>query len=266
MALGRETGTFSFFERRHAEQQTQRVGELFLSWAGEQGSSEKAGLLWLWLQRYNKAGIREAGKPTGLGCGLRSLKGSSDMSTATAARITTEELLALPENGMDRELIRGELKERPITYRNRLHVQAVAKITHLLFQWLEDQHAGEGTIGSGEVGCILRRDPDTTVGIDVAYFAADVMARQADDTTLVEGAPKLAVEVLSPSDKTEEVRDKVLEYLAAGVELVWIIDPYFHTVTVHRLGGRPEMFNDEETLTGGATLPGLEIRVADIFR
>ena len=188
------------------------------------------------------------------------------MSTALAAGMTTEELLALPENGTDRELIRGELKERPMTYRNRFHTLAVSNVAYGLKRWLEQASEPRGQVHSGEVGCILRRDPDTTVGIDVAYFSAEVLARQSEDTTLVEGAPKLAVEVLSPSDKTEEIRDKVLEYLAAGVELVWIVDPYFHTVTVHRPAGRPEMFNDEETLSGGATLPGLEIAVADLFR
>jgi Uma2 family endonuclease len=188
------------------------------------------------------------------------------MSTAIAAGMTAEELLGLPENGTDRELMRGELKEKPMTYRNRFHVQAVAKITHLLFQWLERQPADNGVVASGEVGCILRRDPDTVVGIDVAYFSAELMARQTDETTLVEGPPKLAVEVLSPSDKTEEIRDKVLEYLAAGVEMVWIVDPYFYTVTVHRPTAPPEMFNNEETLSGGATLPGLEIAVAELFR
>ena len=37
------------------------------------------------------------------------------MSTAIAAGMTAEELLALPENGTDRELMRGELKEKPMT-------------------------------------------------------------------------------------------------------------------------------------------------------
>jgi Uma2 family endonuclease len=188
------------------------------------------------------------------------------MSTVIAARMTTEELLALPENGMDRKLIRGELKEKPTTYRNRFHTRAVANVARLLGNWLDTCPDPKGEIHAGEVGCILRRDPDTTVGIDVAFFSAEVMARQTEDTTLVEGAPWLAVEVLSPSDRTEEIREKVLEYLAAGVELVWVVDPYFHTVTVHRSGGQPEMFNNEETLTGGATLPGLEIPVADLFR
>lgn len=61
------------------------------------------------------------------------------------------------------------------------------------------------------------------------------------------------------------IRDKVLEYLAAGVALVWIVDPYFHTITVHRSGVRPEMFNDEGGLSGGSALPGLEIAVIELF-
>jgi len=187
------------------------------------------------------------------------------MSIAIAAGVTTEELLALPENGTDRELIRGELKEKPMTYRNRFHTRAVTRTAYALERWLQQTPMPRGQVHSGEVGCILRRDPDTVVGIDVAYFSTEVMARQTDDTTLVEGPPTLAVEVLSPSDKTEEIRGKVLEYLAAGIALVWIVDPYFHTVTVHRPGARPEMFNDEETLSGGTALPGLEIAVAELF-
>jgi Uma2 family endonuclease len=72
--------------------------------------------------------------------------------------------------------------------------------------------------------------------------------------------------VLTPSDKTEDIRDKVREYLAAGVELVWLVDPYFHTVTIHQPTSPPEMFNDQEMLDGGSTLPGLKLPVAEISR
>ncbi len=44
------------------------------------------------------------------------------MSTTVSKRpMTTEELLALPEDGLDRELIRGQLREKPMTRRNRWH-------------------------------------------------------------------------------------------------------------------------------------------------
>ena len=45
-----------------------------------------------------------------------------------------------------------------------------------------------------------RHDPDTTVGIDVTYISAEVMVRQTEDSTLVDGVPTLVVEILSPSD------------------------------------------------------------------
>jgi Uma2 family endonuclease len=175
--------------------------------------------------------------------------------------MTVEQLLAMPDDGVDRDLIRGRLREKPITRRNRLHTHAVARITHLLEMWCERQSEPRGEVHAGEVGTILRRDPDTTVGIDVAYFSAEVVDRQSDNTTIIE-----AVEVLSPSDKHEEVREKVLEYLDTGVPLVWIVDPYFQTVQVHRPHDAPEMFNREQTVSGGDVLPGLKIAVAEIFQ
>ena len=139
------------------------------------------------------------------------------MSTAIATTMSIQELLALPEDGLDRELIRGQLKERPMTYRNRFHSQVVARIAALLTHWNDQSSGTHDQVHAGDVGCILRRDPDTIVGIDVAYFSTAVMQRQSADTTVIAGAPVLAVEVLSPSDRMEDVRDKVREYLAAGV-------------------------------------------------
>ena len=188
------------------------------------------------------------------------------MSSVVSESITTEQLLAMPDDGLDRELIRGHVRETPVTKRNRFHTLAVARLTRLLDEWLDGQPSPCGEVHSGEVGTILRRDPDTTVGIDVAYFSADVIARQTDKTTLIEGVPKLAVEVLSPSDKHEDIREKVLEYLAVGVDLVWIVDPYFQTVQMHRPSAPPESFNRDHSVDGGTVLPGLQINVADIFQ
>src|SRR6266851_7816155 len=114
--------------------------------------------------------------------------------------MTTEEMLALPENGVDRWLVRGQLREKPMTIRNRTHSRIMVRISYLLENWLERQPEPRGSVYCGEVGVRLRRDPDTTVGVDVTYVSADTMARQTDATTLIEGAPVLAVEILSPSD------------------------------------------------------------------
>jgi Uma2 family endonuclease len=183
-----------------------------------------------------------------------------------ASLVTTEQLLAMPEDGVDRELIRGELRETSMTKRNRFHTRAVSRLAYLLEGWLDSQPSPCGEVHTGEVGTILRRNPDSTVGIDVAYFSAETISRQTDETTLVEGAPRLAVEVLSPSDKVEEILEKVREYLSTGVELVWIVDPYFETIQVHRRGSAPVTYNREHRVNGGDVLPGLDFAVVDVFR
>jgi hypothetical protein len=108
-------------------------------------------------------------------------------TTGQAALMTTEELLALPNDGLDRELMRGELRERPMTVRNRFHSLIVANLIWSLNAWSRTQAEPRGAVYGGEVGCILRRDPDTTVGIDVAYLSAAQVAVQGNRTTLLEG-------------------------------------------------------------------------------
>lgn len=188
----------------------------------------------------------------------------SSMSTATL--MTTEQFLALPDDGMERNLIRGVVREKPMTRRNRFHTFVVTRVARILDQWLDSQPVPCGEVHTGEAGASLRHEPDSTVGIDIAYFSAETMARQNAQTTMIDGVPRLAVEVLSPSDKVEETTEKVNEYHSVGVDLVWIIDPYFQTIQVHRRGHAPLMFNNEQRMTGAEILPGLDFAVLDVFQ
>jgi len=74
----------------------------------------------------------------------------------------------------------------------------------MLMDWLKTQPRPRGRVLAGEAGVILARDPDTSVGIDVTYINAEVMASQSDATTMVEGIPTLAVEILRWRKKKEE--------------------------------------------------------------
>ncbi len=187
------------------------------------------------------------------------------MSTVVSKRpMTTEELLALPEDGVDRELIRGQLREKPMTRRNRWHSRIEARIAQYLQNWLDTQPEPRGLIVSGEAGFRLRRDPDSTVGIDVAYVSAEVAAFNAD-AVYFDGPPVLAVEILSPSDKQEEIDEKVELYLETGVAVIWIVNPRLKTISVYRPGADPEMFNVDHELTAEPHLPGFRVKVARIF-
>jgi Uma2 family endonuclease len=179
--------------------------------------------------------------------------------------ITTEELLAMPEDGVDRDLIRGQLREKPMTRRNPLHSEATINVGYLLKAWLRQQPKPRGRVLGGEAGFRIRRDPDTTVGIDVAYISAELAANTPKNAKLVDGPPVLAVEILSPSDKHEEITEKVQEYLNAGVALVWVIDPVLRTVTVCRPDAAPVLFNVHQELTAEPHLSGFRVAVAEIF-
>ena len=185
---------------------------------------------------------------------------------ASSSIMTTEEMLALPEDSIDRELIRGELRERPMTKRNRWHSRSTIRLGYLLEEWLERQPEPRGEVVGGEAGFRLRRDPDTTVGIDLAYVSAEVVASTPEHAVFFEGPPILAVEILSPSDRHEEISEKVRAYLDSGVALIWLVDPDFRTVLVHRPGAEPELFNVLQELSGEPHLPSLRVPVARIFR
>jgi hypothetical protein len=68
------------------------------------------------------------------------------------------------------------------------------------------------------------------------------------------GAPDLAVEVLSPNDRTPEVLAKVSDYLAAGSRLVWVADPVNETVQVFRSPLAPRVLEGQDALEGEEVL------------
>jgi hypothetical protein len=59
------------------------------------------------------------------------------MAVAAAPSVmTTEELLALPEDGVDRWLIRGQLRDKRMTVRNRTHSRIMARAATFLMACL----------------------------------------------------------------------------------------------------------------------------------
>ncbi|MFM9963758.1 MAG: Uma2 family endonuclease [Planctomycetaceae bacterium] len=180
--------------------------------------------------------------------------------------MTTEELYALPDDDVERELVRGQLREKPMTKRNRRHARTTSRVSQALLNWLDRQPAPRGEVLSGEAGVCLDRDPDTTKGVDVAYVSAETAAATPEGQPWIEGPPVLAVEILSPSDTHEDIYGKVIDYLHYGVQLVWVVDPDFQIVHVHRPDVPTESFNINQELPQHPALPGLQIRVADFFR
>jgi Uma2 family endonuclease len=179
--------------------------------------------------------------------------------------ITAEDLLAMPDDGIDRELIRGALRERPTALHGGPHCIAMFNLAGLLGGWRCEQPQPRGRLYTGGAPVRLRRSPDTFVGADLAYLSPDHAARNDPGASFIEGPPTLVVEILSPSDTVEDVSEKVREYLAAGVALVWEVNPFHRTVTVYRPDAPPELFNERQDLTAEPHLPGFRAAVAAVF-
>lgn len=189
---------------------------------------------------------------------------ATDTPPPAEKRFTEADLLAMPDDGVRRWLIDGKIVEVGMTVRNRRHTRVETRIAFLLETWLESRPRPRGAVHSGEAGIHLT--DELTVGIDVLYLSPDLAANQtSDDTTLLVGVPTLAVEILSPSDTQEWIAQRVRTYRRAGVPVVWVVDPEFHTVTVHRPNQSAMPLSEKQELDGGPELPGFRVPVARIF-
>jgi Uma2 family endonuclease len=179
-------------------------------------------------------------------------------------RVTADEFCAIPEQGIDRELIRGEVREYGSILRDHWHSETLATVGYHLVLWHDANPQPHGVVVSGFAGFLVERDPDTLVGIDAAFASGPQVARLDPRADYFDFPPTLAVEVLSVTDRHGDVVEKVKLYLGVGT-VVWIVDPHFQTVNVHREGREVEVVGVDRELNGEPYLPGFRLPVAAFF-
>jgi Uma2 family endonuclease len=186
-------------------------------------------------------------------------------TTVTPPIVTGDDLFGLPDDGIEREFIRGQLRERPMTRRNRRHSRTTTRLARFLDSWLDKQSESKGEVLTGDAAFRLRKHPETMIGIDVAYVSHELSAQSPDATFLIEGPPVLAAEILSPTDEHKDIVEKIELYLETGVAVVWIVDPDLRNVTVYRPGQQEVLFAAAQELLGDPELPGFRVKVAELF-
>jgi Uma2 family endonuclease len=121
-----------------------------------------------------------------------------------------------------------------------------------------------GVVTTAEAGFQLTHDPDTVRAPDVAFVRRERIP-PGGVKGYFQGAPELAVEVVSPSDRSSEVAQKVQDWLRAGCTIVWFVDPENESVAVHDRRNEVAVLGARDTLTGGDVLPEFSMPVATIF-
>lgn len=123
-----------------------------------------------------------------------------------------------------------------------------------------------GKARCGEVTIILGRNPDHVLCADALFVAAASLPIRCSPEGYLETIPDLVVEVRSKNDTRPAIQAKVDDYLAAGVRLVWVADPFARTVTAHRPGVEPQVYLEDDTLTAEDIIPGFRLLVRDALR
>lgn len=158
------------------------------------------------------------------------------------------------------ELVRGEVVK--LTFPTPIHNLTYARVWELLRSFVEEH--GLGMVFPADTGFILSREGPTLRGPDVAFITAD-RASRIDLRRNIEGAPDLAVEVISPSDTISGMREKVEQYLTAGGRAVWLLDPDAVQAEVCERGRRPRILIAGDTIDCPELLPGFAMQVAELF-
>jgi Uma2 family endonuclease len=174
---------------------------------------------------------------------------------------TEHDLLDLVERqNRPSELIDGTVVGKPL---GTVGSFLASILNRLLGNFVAEKRLG---LISGESGLYRLR-----VGLvrvpDVAFVAwSRLPSSAADLPAIAPVVPNLVVEVLSESNTVREMAMKLKEYFAAGVELVWILDPDTRTLVVHTAPAQPDrVLAIGDTIDGGTILPGFELKLADLF-
>lgn len=179
---------------------------------------------------------------------------------ASTEQITTaEQLFQAPGLGRS-ELVRGELIM--MTPAGSEHGSIAINITVPLATHVKQQALGR--VFSADTGFQIASEPDTVRSPDVAFVRADRLESPLT-RGFFQGAPDLAVEVVSPSDRASEVLAKVYDWLDAGCRAVWVVEPETKTVTVYRSRSQIVVLGVADQLSGEDVVSGFNLSVAEVF-
>lgn len=181
------------------------------------------------------------------------------MAVATKVSIEEFEQMQPPVDGR-LELVHGEVVK--LTFPTPIHNLVCLRVARLLAEFAEPRNLG--LVLPADTGFVLSREDATLRGPDAAFLTA-ARAAQIDLRRNIEGAPDLAIEVISPSDTISGMREKVEQYLAAGCRAVWVLDPDATQVEVYERNERPRILIAEDTIECPGLLPGFAMRVAELF-
>jgi Uma2 family endonuclease len=179
----------------------------------------------------------------------------------TETLLTAEEFEALPDDGKRYELIDGELHElAPTVYwHGEVEINLGTRLN------VHVRTRGLGRVSSGEILHIVRRDPDRVRAADIVFIRQERVPPLEARQHIMEVVTDLVVEILSQHDTVAEIHDRIDDWLNAGVQMLWVVDPFRRTVTTYQPGHDPSLLGEHGILEGEPVIAGFRCSVAEIF-
>ncbi|MFN8372198.1 MAG: Uma2 family endonuclease [Anaerolineae bacterium] len=179
--------------------------------------------------------------------------------------ITADEFLHMEfDDGKRYELVDGMLEEMPMSGEEASELGLI--IGTYIASYVREH--GLGRVTGADGGYLLDTNPDKVRYPDVGFISLQRLPNRVRG--FVVGAPDLAVEVMSPTDRHSKIQRKAKEYLRYGTKMVWVVDPDEQIVEVHTLFDAETVnirtLDLNGTLDGGTVLPGFSLAVKDIFK
>jgi Uma2 family endonuclease len=181
------------------------------------------------------------------------------MTLTSTKLVTAEELLAMGDMGRC-QLIRGAIVM--MAPAGIEHGDIAGQLFFRVKSFVDRKKLGK--VLAPETGFVIARNPDTVRAPDVAFVRKARWPKRRH-TGFFQGAPDLAIEVLSPSDRWSEVIAKVNAWLAAGATSVWVVDPSNRSIEIYRSGNRVFRHGGSDTIRDEPTLPDFVLKLDVVF-
>ena len=179
--------------------------------------------------------------------------------TMTRQTWTDEKLETLPRDGHKYELLDGDLIMSPV---HENHGAVCVEIITLIGAFVRRRKLGK--VYDSSTGFRLAEDLLLSPDVSFVSNARLKKIRVAADKFLA-GAPDLAVEVLSPSDRMAQISRKLEQYFEHGTKLAWLVNLPKQQVHIYTADTIEALTDLDDVLSGGAVVPGFKCKLRRIF-